>query len=1473
MKTIRGILVALLVLLVAVPATFYLVLSSDPAQERLRHALEQELERQLGTDVTVGRMAFRPFNRLEICDIAVMDSRGDTAMSIDCAEARFETADFVFHKKLITDYVRLVRPVVRLSRDSVSAPLNIASIIDRLNRPRKQDKPSAVSVRLNSVEIVDGSFAYDVLSDSAMVAGKFCPAHIRVTDINLQAFAPRVSAERVDLTVRRLCFAERSGFVLSNLEAKMRLDKDCIDIGRFEVMLPASRISLHPLKLPVGIADVATVGRSVPVDVVLDKSTLAVSDIAPFVDFPRQISSGEILHFDAAASLAHGALDLRCFNVCASDLRLSASVVGSISDVFHFADAEIKAKVKARAEGNLPFVPLDFAPATVDVAVKGHVNRASVDGSIKSKLADAEISGAFGHEGGILDFDLTTAVTRCAAGVIMRNADFGDAFGLLDAEGTIPESGIKNAVVEARLDQGAITFRGHRYDNIAVDAHLSRGNASVSAFVGDPLCTLDFEADAKDCFSAIPSEANFVIDVRRAALYDMGFVSDRYAGFSASAHAVGEFESEEGHPSRTEIQISDFKFMDSAGEGIGMTDFCLTARPGDVRIVSDYINGSIEGDFNPLGLGREFYEIADVCIDFPDDRFEKLSHGREYSVHNDFSFNFEIEKVARLCDFFELPVKPVVPVVLSGEFSLPRHTAWVMADAPWLLQGKKHVENTLVSVSLNNGSDGLVHVYATSEFPTQKGPMTLVANHVMEGANGNSVIDWEIRREIPINGRLSFGSTILPNPGGGVAATINFHPGEINFGSDTWEIHPSMIAWMPGLVTVDRFALSTTDQKITVDGRASASPDDELTVNLTDIHLLDIFETLQIDKALISGSATGTLTASALFSDAPQIAASRLRVRDIGYNRCTLGDADVDVGFLVDKKAFSLDAAVHQPDGRQSHIFGTITPGSEELDMTFEADRVKVGFMKPFMEAFASDVRGYASGRAHLYGTFKYIDLEGDIYADSLQLKLDFTNTWYTASDSLHITPGHIALDDITIHDIYGNSAKLNGYVNHVFFHEPTFEFAVTEARNFLAYDVNSKQSPDWYGRIFGNGSAHVTGEPGVVDIGVNMSSAPNSTFTFVLSDTEEAGEYSFITFRDATPVVVDPVTEIDPDVALIARADSLVVETPTAYNMDLQMDITPDAQMIIVMDPVGGDRIKANGSGNLRLTYGSINNDLRMYGTYTLDRGSYNFTLQDIILKDFTIRQGSSITFTGDPYSANLVIDAVYSVNANLSDLDESFLQDKDLNRTNVPVNALLQVTGDMRQPDINFDLEFPTLTSDTYRKVRSIVSTEEMMNRQIIYLLALNRFYTPDYMASTTKGNELFSVASSTISSQLSSMLGKLSENWSIAPNLRSDRGDFSDVEVDLTLQSTLLNNRLLFNGNFGYRDKALNTNQFIGDFDIEYLLNRRGTWRLKAYNRYNDQNYYLRTAATTQGVGIMYRRDFDNMFNFLRRKNKRK
>ncbi|MDE6295259.1 MAG: translocation/assembly module TamB, partial [Muribaculaceae bacterium] len=312
--------------------------------------------------------------------------------------------------------------------------------------------------------------------------------------------------------------------------------------------------------------------------------------------------------------------------------------------------------------------------------------------------------------------------------------------------------------------------------------------------------------------------------------------------------------------------------------------------------------------------------------------------------------------------------------------------------------------------------------------------------------------------------------------------------------------------------------------------------------------------------------------------------------------------------------------------------------------------------------------------------------------------------------------------------------------------------------------------------------------------------------------------------------------------------------------------------RLTLVMDPASGDKIEARGGGPLNISYSSVNDELRMLGKYTLDEGKYNFTLQDLILKDFIIKPGSSVAFNGDPMAAVLNIRAAYRVNTSLTELDQSFATDRDLNRTNVPVDAMLLVTGDMTNPDIKFDIELPTLNEEVAQKVRSIISSEDMMNKQMIYLLALNRFYPTEYMGNSATGGEWASVASSTLSSQIQNILGQLTDKLTVAPSLHSDKGDFSDLEVDVALSSRLFNNRLLINGNLGYRDPSTSSTTFVGDFDIEYLLTSNGNLRLKAYNHFNDQNYYLKSALTTQGLGLIFRRDFDKLLPSRKRKQVR-
>ena len=653
-----------------------------------------------------------------------------------------------------------------------------------------------------------------------------------------------------------------------------------------------------------------------------------------------------------------------------------------------------------------------------------------------------------------------------------------------------------------------------------------------------------------------------------------------------------------------------------------------------------------------------------------------------------------------------------------------------------------------------------------------------------------------------------------------------------------------------------------------------------MALSIKDIDLDYIFETLNISNVQFGGRATGTFLASNLFTGAPRLETPDLKVKNIKYNGALMGDADIESHWDNENQSVAINADISQHNGLHSLINGAIFPKQDSLYFDFNAHKANVEFMKPFMSAFTSDVRGQVSGHAVLLGNFHTIDLYGDIYADDIKFKLDFSNVVYSCSDSVHMTPGNIRFSNVKIHDRDNHEATMSGWVKHDHFHNPTFNFAITGARDLLCYDTNASINPVWYGTVYGNGSAFVTGEPGMVSVKVNMESAPRSKFTFVLSDSEEAQAYNFITYRDRDQLnhPVDTASEQPADtvpdiVKLLTQkiAQEQKPSLPTEYKIDLQGDITPDMQMVLVMDPVSGDKIKATGRGNLRMAYDNSDQQLEMYGKYVLEKGSYNFTLQDIIIKDFTIQSGSAISFQGDPYKAILDIKAYYALNANIKDLDESFADDRELNRTNVPVHAVLMAKGVISQPDISFSLEFPTLTTEAVRKINSIISTDDMMNRQIVYLLALNRFYTPEYMNNSTTNNELTSVASSTISSQLGNMLGRLNENWSISPNFRSNKGDFSDMEVDLALSSQLLNNRLLFNGNFGYRDNAYNAknSNFIGDFDIEYLLNSKGTFRLKAYNHYNDQNYYVRNALTTQGVGIVYKHDFDNWRNFFKRR----
>ncbi len=1481
-------LIVILVATIGIPVTFYIILSTDWAQERLRQSGEEALYALLGTEVSIGEVNFTPFNRIIIRDVAVVDDYGAQALKITDLEARYELIDLLVDQQFIIDYVAVDSLYAHLYRKSADAPLNIASIITRFQNKEKKEARATVELCLNSVEINHSAFRYDVL-DAEPSPEKFDKNHIFVENIDFEVYVPHISTDTYQLELHHLSFYEQSGFKLENITFNADLSPQGAKISDFQLDLPNTSINLDPVEVPGDWqAKLSKLGRELPASLSLGLgSYVYLPDLAAFV--PQLRNFKHVIDIDLDVSGTIDTLQVRNLELEADAGQLQIQAKGLAYGISKLQEANFEGfDIEVRGSGNylsrllssigakLPPIAENVLSSCANPQFTAHYDGTIHSGSGQVKLmsdaGDVSVQGEFKRLGRGVDLEAEATLENCDLGAILGQSDLGVCTAQVYANGSFDR--LLNGEAHVEIDR--VQYKGYAYQDISAKIVAKDGTYETTLKSEDPNARLALYCQAAD---GQQKSADLVCRLYALNLDTLNLYK-RFPGHSLSGNIQASVKGVSVGKFSADLRATNLHYIDYKGQGLSISKIDIDANNadglGEINIASDFINGNMQGNYNLATIGRSTATLlGEVFPSFAEHTSKRglKEEADTAALNNNFTFDFTVSDAEKVCEFFSLPVSILDPVEITGELSDIRHELHINVDAPYLIQGNNLVESTFVTVELN-GAAHHGNVYATTHYPTKKGPMDMVA--VINSANDrlDTNVDWELIRDNPINGNISFDTQIMKETNGQLSVDVNMHPGQINFGNEVWSILPGRIYYQDKYLKVENLLLQTETQRIWVNGSASQYPQDKLTVQLTGIELLEIFETLNIDNALICGQATGKLLVWELFTKSPQIESTSFFVKDMGYNGCVMGDGDIKITYDVEREAFCFDAVLDQADGRQSTIVGSIIPAQEYLDFNFDADHVKVGFLHPFMVAFCGGIEGYASGKAHLFGTFKDIDLTGDIMADTVRLKIDFTNTWYSASDSLHIRPGIIDLDNITIYDELGHPAKLNGWVRHEYFHKPSFDFSVTEARNFLSYNTTRADNPRWYGTIYGNGSAHVTGEPGVVNIGVAMSSAPKSTFTFELLDDEEATEYSFIVFNDVTPVIVgDAYTDVKLGSRAVEKAKSLQhlqeADEPTNYRMDIKVDINPQAQVNIVMDPIGGDKITAYGSGQMALTYDSKDEDLRLMGTYTLDKGDYNFTLQDILIKNFTIRQGSSISFTGDPYAAQLDINAIYSVNANLSDLDESFLQDKDLNRTNVPVYAVMKVTGNMLQPDIAFDLEFPTLTTDIYRKVRSIVSTDDMMNRQIIYLLALNRFYTPEYMASTTKGNELFSVASATISSQLSSMLGKLSDNWSIAPNLRSDRGDFSDIEVDLNLSSSLLNNRLLFNGNFGYRDKSLNQNQFIGDFDIEYLLNRSGNIRLKAYNRYNDQNYYLRTAQTTQGVGIVWSKDFDNLFSFMRKK----
>lgn len=1484
-KIFRSLLFSATILIVAFYVFIYILLAAPPFQDYIKNIAEKELSQFLEGEIKIGNLKILPFNEIVIKDLALYDTEGNECAEIETLGAGINLFTLLRESKFDISYAEVIGMNARITQKYEDSPLNIQFLIDAFSPKNDNKEKKKFNLSLRNVVLRKCSASFDKewipLEENQ---NKIDLNHIQIKELRADLLAPYVTQDSISVDLRRLSFEESNGLKVDKLAFKFLYSPESMSLSGFVLRLPSSVIHLKDINLNYkNISEIKNAFYDQNHTIEIFNSKINPSDLAFLL--PELTNFYEELDFYLKASGNEKRLkleNLSLVNPLFLDLKVSGEgfdIIDTDHNKFKLDDLNIWISSRLVSQSLSLF---DKIPQSIKTGLSNSGNiQLKANGEVTSGFKDykAELqlisdpvelylnsdTKIIGKKSIVTNSELT--IEKCRLLNLFTKSPVENFKGNILFDGVLSKNDIDGS---ANIDIEEVELKSGKYEGFALNITKNEEFIDMNFIMDNAIGFITSSAEAHISSEEKSGNLNFQINDLKPALI---FENEKFSGYQLDGDINADFSVLKNSITKVDFNLRDLSLHDSKKE-LQLSklnlQFDKEEREQTITLGSDWVDAEVNGNFN-------YKDIWPCLNNLAYEVFPSFITPRSITdlENTNIDFDILIKDDNQIPEFFNLPIRLLVPIPVSGYISSEEQKAELSVNIPYLQQGKdKLISDSRIDISLDSGESEF-RIDAGSTIPVKNGEVNLSFS---SSGNENKILsefEWINPENSKFSGLVSLFTSLNRNPlSNKPDINLIINPSEVSMGEALWNIDRCRINYSEESLSIDNLKLWRDAQFVDISGVASSSEEDMISVKLQDIDVDYIFDTLKINYVTFGGTATGNIFGRSLFSKHPIAETNDLFIESLSYNGAVLGDAEITSKWNNDEKEVEINADISHDNHHRVKASGGVWVTRDSLNFDIDASKVPVQFIQPFMQVFSSDVGGFASGQVKLGGTFKDIDLTGKIFADSVSIKLDYTNTYYHGSDSVFLNPGSIEIPSFRLYDRNGNSALLTGEVKHHYFHEPVFNFRVSDARDLLCYDTSDSFNPDWYGVLYGNGGAVVRGYPGVVEISVDMSIVGNSSFTFVLNETQAAEDYHFLSFSDKRKEEEMKKQHIEKDIkAEFRKRIKKNAESPSRFGIDIRASVTPSVLFTLVMDPIAGDKITARGSGAIQVEYNSPDDQMLMYGKYTIEEGNYNFSLQDLILRDFKILDGSSISFNGNPLAADLDIRAAYRVNTNLSDLDKSFSSDRDLARTNVPVDAILIVEGAMQQPDITFDIELPTLTQDVERKVKSIISTDDMMNRQIIYLLALNRFYTPEYMGSSSNGGgELAAVASTTLSSQLSNMLSQLTDKVTVSPSFRSDKGDFSDLEVDVALSSRLLNNRLLINGNFGYRDRSSSSTTFVGDFDIEYLLSKGGNLRLKAYNHFNDHNYYLREALTTQGLGVIYRKDFDNPFTFLKKKKKK-
>ena len=655
------------------------------------------------------------------------------------------------------------------------------------------------------------------------------------------------------------------------------------------------------------------------------------------------------------------------------------------------------------------------------------------------------------------------------------------------------------------------------------------------------------------------------------------------------------------------------------------------------------------------------------------------------------------------------------------------------------------------------------------------------------------------------------------------------------------------ISLIDGLFQIDSFL----GERFKINGYFRDIDDLNFDIKISDVLVKNFFD---INKNPISGSINSdinirrsienrTFRLDSNFSD--------LQIKD--YD---LGELTVNVFGNTDYNSYAINIDLSKEELTPVKGEGSIIVTDEDpnIDIDIIIEDFDISFIEKIGSNTISNISSIVSGEINLWGQSNNIQHNGKLYLNQSKFKVPYLNIEYLLSENSEIDLYNQNFEFSNVNIITESDnlpTSLVGKITHQDYKNWNLDLDFQSERLYILnkeYDENEA----FYGKAYMGGDIKINGPTNQVSININGETKSGTSISIPQSNNYTIDDFSFITFTDLNSYS---------NQSLDSKNISDNINKTLDLNINLQ--INDSAEVKITIDQETGSYISGKGNGDLLMEIDS-DGKFNIYGDYTTNEGIYNFRNLALIDKKFQLKKGGTITWDGDPLSAQMNIQATYEVPGGAN---PALLLDNPNFNKKIPTDVDIKLTGELTKPDSpDFEIFFPNTSSTVISEINYRLNDPEVRQLQAISLLTQGIFINEVSVSIQGVTNNIYEKVSEVFSDILGGSQGPLEVGLNY---LQGDKSEILDIKTEdrfgVTL-STKISDKILFNGKIGVPIGGIEETLIIGDVRIDFILNEDGTLRAKVFNKENEFRYIGDELGYTQGIGLSYQIDFQTFRSLL-------